>query len=96
MTSLASAAEKSLLGAEANSQMAKDPASTETEPCTGTAENEAEPGTGMQTGTAGSGTVVMLPSNEGNETTHTEAEKVTNGNASLSVSPVWPAHDLTD
>ncbi len=92
MTSLASAAEKSLLGAEGNSQTVKDPASAETEPSAGTAENEAEPGMSMQMGVAGSRTVVMLPSNEGNETTRTEAEKVANGDASLSVSSVWPAH----
>ncbi len=60
MTSLASAAEKSLLGAEGNSQTAKDPASAETEPSAGTAANETEPGTSMQVGAVGSETDVML------------------------------------
>ncbi len=53
MTSLTSAAEKSL-GTEGNSQTAKDPASAETELHAGTAENEAEPGMGVQAGKAGS------------------------------------------
>ncbi len=92
MTSLVSATEKSLVGAEGNSQMAKDPASAETEPCAGTAENEAEPGTSVQMGAAGA--VVTLLSNEGSETTCTEAEKVANSDALLSVSPVWPAHNV--
>ncbi len=95
MTSLTSAAEKSL-GAEGNSQTAKDPASAETELRAGTAKNEMEPGTGMQTGTAGSRAEVMLPSAEGNGATRTEAEKVTSGDELLLASPVWPAHDLNN
>ncbi len=92
MTSLASATEKSLVGAEGNSQTAKDPASAETEPCASTAENEAELGMSVQTGMAGA--VVTLPSNEGREMTCTEVEKVANSDALLSVSPVWPVHDV--
>ncbi len=62
MTSL-SEAEK-LLEAEGNLHSAKDPASAETEPRAGTAENEVEPETNVQTGVAGSGTDVTLPSDE--------------------------------
>ncbi len=81
MASLSTAKES--LGAEGNLQMAKDPASAETELCTRTAENEKEPETSVWTGMAGSETEVMLPSDEGNGATHTEVEKVTNNNASL-------------
>ncbi len=74
-------------------QTAKDPASAETELHAGTAENEKEPGTSVRMGMAGSITGVMLPSDEGNGATYTEAEKVTNNDASLLVSPVLPAYD---
>ncbi len=92
MVSLSTAAEKSL-GAEGNLQTVKDPASTEAELRAGTAENETEPEMSAQTGMAGSGADVMLPSDEGNGATCTEAEKVTNNDKSLLASPVWPAYD---
>ncbi len=92
MTSLTSAAEKSL-GAEGNSQTAKDPASAEAELCAGTAENEMEPGTSVQAGMARSGADVMLPSDKGNGATRTGVEKVTNNDKSLLASPVWPVYD---
>ncbi len=90
MTSLSTAAEKSL-GSEGNLQTVKDPASAEAELRAGTAENETELGTSVQMGMAGSGADVMLPSDEGNGATCTEAEKVTNSDKSLLASPVWSA-----
>ncbi len=91
---LSTAAEKSL-GVEGNSQTAKDPASAEAELCAGTAENEMEPGMSVQTGMAGSGADVTLPSDEGNGAMHTEAEKVTNNDKLLLASPVWSAYDAS-
>ncbi len=75
--------------------MAKDPTSAGTELCAGTAENEKELETSMQAGVAGSRTEVMLPSNGGRDgATHTEAEEVTNNDASLLARPVLPVYDL--
>ncbi len=91
MASLSTAKES--LGAAGNLQMAKDPASAETELRAGTAENEKELEMNERMGSAGSITGVMLLSDEGNGVMHTEAEKVTNNDASLLVSPVLPAHD---
>ncbi len=81
------------LGAGGNLQMAKDPTSAGTKLRAGTAENEKEPETSVQTGMAGSGTGVMLPSNGGNGAMHMEAEEVTNNDASLLASQVLPAYD---
>ncbi len=91
MASLSTAAES--LGAKGNLHMAKDPASAETQLCAGTAENEKELEMSERMGTAGSETEVMLPSDKGNGATHTEAEKVTDNDGSLLVSPVLPVHN---
>ncbi len=94
MASLSTAEES--LGVEGNLQMAKDPASAETELHARTAENEKELEMSIRTGTAGSETGVTLLRDEGNGATHTGAEKVTNNDASLLVSPVLPAYDLSN
>ncbi len=83
------------LRAEGNLHMAKDPMPEATELSDGIAENEKEPETSMQAGMARCRAEVMLPSNRENGVTHTEAEKVTNNNELLSVSPVLPAYNLS-
>ncbi len=85
-------AEKSL-EAEGNLHSAKDLASTETEPCAGTAENEVELETDVQTGVARSGTDVMLPSDGQNEAMHPGVKRAANNDALLLDSPVWSPFD---
>ncbi len=91
MTSFSVAAES--LRAEENLQEAKNPTSAGAELSAGTAIVDRELGTGVQTGMAGSGTGVMLPSDGENGAMHTEVEKVANNDQLLLVSPVWSVYD---
>ncbi len=47
----------------------------------------------VQTGMAGSGTAVMLPSNGESRAMHTGMEEVANSDQSLLVSPVWSMYN---